>query len=618
MKTKKHIIALCLSLFLACVTTSCSDMFETEPTSIIPEKKYMGQASEMYKGFLGIVTKVQEAGDQSIFLTDTRANVLETTSQAPTALQDIYNYKNTDGNSYADPTCYYAIVIACNDYINKMGEYHHKEGGMLEADETNFTALLSSAVRLKVWAYYMLGKIYGQAYWFDDPLTEKKDLSDVSVFTKCDMGQLANRCIDLLQNGIDVDGVHVAGDITMQWYKWLDEENQDKSAYMQWQYLVPPRIILEAVMRSWRASYESEETAQADWLWIRDNLNAWLYRIRTCKNVADMECPGFTDADYIYERDGVTVSGINGAGWLFQTSLVLQNDATYPYYSIFCSEGIGNREQAVSGIIYDYDHQQRNRLVQYFCPQYPDGNSFYLKPSDYGLSLYGSADLRGLDQKMVMNTLGGEVCLSKYYYSFDATPAVRNYHYLKDRIFEIEPTILMFRGHDIHFLMAEAENHLGNWRVAAAILNNGFNNAFPHGYDAYTDIIADPHYHSWFSGMVGYGDVGIVGCVNGTQYDLPNPDSPDYNLTEMQRREAYDWALAKESMKEYVGEGKAYPYLCKIAQRWNGDNGRGSETTAKDSVVSILAPKYASRGIAGNVSSSINTYGWFINWNLEK
>lgn len=597
---------------------SCSDMFDTNPTSIIQEKEYISKTSEMYKGFMGIVTRVQEAGDQAIFLTDTRANVLETTSNAPSALQDIYNYKNTNGNEYADPTCYYAIVIACNDYISKMGEFHRNVGGMLESDETNFTALLSSAVRLKVWAYYMLGKIYGTAYWFDDPLTEMKDLTDASVFTLCDMGQLATRCINLLEQGITVDGLHVASDLTMQWYKWLDEENQDQATYMKWQYLVPPRIILEAVMRSWRASYESEETAQSDWLWIRDNLNQWLYDLRTCKNVEQLQCPGFTSADYSYERDGVTVSGINGVGYLYQTNLVLQSDATYPYYSMFFSEGIDNRVQDIAGIMYDYDNHQTNRLVQYFCPEYPDVNSFYLQPSEYGLSLYNSSDLRGQDQCMVINTLGGKVCLTKYYYTFDATPAIRTHRYLKDNIFEIMPTILMFRGHDIHFLMAEAENHLGNWQVAAAMLNNGFGNVFPQGFEANESVLKDLNYKSWFSSMVGYGDVGIVGCVNGTEYSLPTPDDDGYNLTEMQRREIYDWALASECLKEYVGEGKAYPYLCKIAQRWNGSNGRGSAEAATDSIVNRIAPKYAATGKAGNVRSYLQQHGHFIDWDLQK
>ncbi len=615
---KRYDKTLIFSAFLLALSlTSCSDFFETTPKEIIADKDYPKKLSEIYRGFMGIVNKVQDAGDHAIFLTDTRANVLETTSNAPVALQDIYNYKNTDGNEYADPSCYYAIINSCNDYAVKMGQYHSNTPTMSDNDVANMKALLSCSLRLKVWAYYMLGKIYGQAYWTDKAIEASDHIQDTATFVKCDMGQLATRCINLLEQGFDVDGMHIDGDTEMKWYTWLDENSVDQTSYMKWQYMVPPRILLEASLRSWRASYETEDVAQGDWQWIHDNLLQWLYNIRTAKSIDQMPCPGFTSDDYIYDRDGVTVTGINSAGWVYQCNLVLQNDATYPYYSIFWSETIGNRMQDIAGIMYDYDNGQSNRIVQYFCPEYPDGNSFYLKPSNYGVSLYGGADLRGIDQKMVMNTLNGKNCLTKYYYAFDATASVRSYKYLKDDIFKIEPTILMFRGHDIHFLLAEAENHLGNWKLASAILNNGLGNIYAAGYDVYKSELC-PAYESWFSSLAGYGDVGIVGCVNGTEYDLPTPEDDGYHLTEEQRREVYDWALAREAQKEYVGEGKAYPYLCKIAQRYNGSCGRGTMVSATDSVISIIAPKYGERGLAGNVRNSLQSYGYFINWNLDK
>ena len=151
---------------------SCEDFFDTDPKNIINEGDYIAEEDEIYKGFLGIFNRMQEAGDQAIFLTDTRGALLETTDNAPAELKAIYNYNETNGNSYADPTCYYSIIVACNNYFNKMEEYHKEVGGMTEVAEENFPALISSAMRIKAWAYLMLGKIYGEAYWFDDPLTE--------------------------------------------------------------------------------------------------------------------------------------------------------------------------------------------------------------------------------------------------------------------------------------------------------------------------------------------------------------------------------------------------------------------------------------------------------------
>jgi len=33
---------------------------------------------------------------------------------------DIYNYRDLNGNPFADPAGYYAVIIACNDYFQKM------------------------------------------------------------------------------------------------------------------------------------------------------------------------------------------------------------------------------------------------------------------------------------------------------------------------------------------------------------------------------------------------------------------------------------------------------------------------------------------------------------------
>lgn len=603
------------------VVSSCEDYFDTDPKSIINDQDYIAKADEMYKGFLGIVARVQQAGDHAIWLTDTRCNMLETTPNAPVELQNIYNYNATDGNEYADPSCYYAIVNAANDYMAKMADYHHNVGGMSEADETNFKALLSSALRLKVWAYYTLGTVYGRAYWTDEPCDEMTDPATSDRFTLCDMKQIADRGIAALNNGIDIDGLHIGGDLRMQWYKWLDEENQSQDAFMKWQYMVPPSIILEAELRSWRASYEDEAAAQSDWQWIKDNLLQWMHDLQsmTYDQVPSMSIPGWTTESYTLKDDGSFNAWKEGyqPGYIFQLNMIMQSDANLPYYTIFCSEEVGNRMHIISTILYDYANNQRNRLVQYLCPQYPSGDGFYLRPSDYGKSLYNTRDIRSLDQKMVMNTLGGQDAVTKYYYSYN--PPTRSYKYLRTNIFEIEPAIVMFRGHDIHFLLAEAENHLGNWRQARALLNLGLNNEFAGGVDDFkksTDW--DSRYETWFGGSGGYGNIGIVGGACGKTYDLPDPTDDGYSLTEDQRRQAYDWALADEYLKEFVAEGKSLGYLCKIAERYSRPGVReGSQEKAREAVAERIAPKYRAAGLSGKVTQAILNRGYFIEWNLK-
>lgn len=588
--------------------TACEDFFETDPKNIINEEDYITEEDEMYKGFLGIFNRMQEAGDHAIFLTDTRAALLETTDNAPTDLKAICNYDETYGNPYADPTCYYAIIVACNDYFAKMEEFHQTVGGMTEIAEENFPALISSAMRIKAWAYLMLGKIYGEAYWFDDPLTEKKDLNDASVFTYCNMKELADRAIALLENGMTIDGIHVPGNLEVKWYKWLDPEVQDETMYRQWQFLTPPAVILNAEFRSWRASYVDEDAAQTDWAWIRENILDFLYYYQQPLD-EDVEDP-----------EGYRIAG--GTGYnrnaIFQLSLLMQSDNFGAYSNIFFTEETGSQYQLISTIMYDHARFQRNRLVQYFCPEYPDAESFYLQPSEYGVNLYNENDIRGATQKWMINTLGGKRCVSKYYYGYNFT--TRSYQYLDEKpIFEIQPAIPTFRGHDLHYLLAEAELHLGHYDQAYVLLNAGVSDEFPDKVMPLGDGSNwDERYLPFLANSGGYGNAGLAGAANATLHDLPRPGDAEWDsYTEDEIKKMYDWAIADEHMKEYIAEGKSYSYMCKIAERYANNAYRGGDPAeARDSVAARIAPKYAPMGRQSVVENRIKSNGYFIHWEL--
>ena len=83
-------------LFAGLALTSCSDYFDPSPKGIMDADDSFSEGNQTYKGMLGVINAVQQAGDHAIFLTDTRMNVLETTPNAPAALQSIYKYDDTD------------------------------------------------------------------------------------------------------------------------------------------------------------------------------------------------------------------------------------------------------------------------------------------------------------------------------------------------------------------------------------------------------------------------------------------------------------------------------------------------------------------------------------------
>ena len=180
---------------------SCDDFFEPETADALSGDDYMSSITEMATGYLGILTKMQAVGDKEIYLTDTRGEMLEPTEQSIAELIALYNYDDDlTGNSYADPAGYYDVIIACNDYLQNMLDFK-KNYPEIVAEINYFDGLFASAIRVKAWAYMTLAEIYGQALWFDDPITSIKDVNDASIFTLLSASEVVDKCLQLLDNG---------------------------------------------------------------------------------------------------------------------------------------------------------------------------------------------------------------------------------------------------------------------------------------------------------------------------------------------------------------------------------------------------------------------------------
>lgn len=264
---KKFLNIIFLSLLISSLS-GCKDFFVVDPDDTIDNNDYITAQNEIYTGFYGILSKMQAMADHAIYLTDTRANFLETTIDAPEELQEIYSYGAISAsNEYADPSCYYSLIISCNDYLHKMAEYKNRVGGALDTAEEDWKALVSSAIRIKAWTYLRLAQIYGNVVWFSDPMTEMKDLSQFPHIQGCTA--IADKCLELLDNGeTDIAGIEgINGTFKMDWAGYLDPEGTT-SDYDKWAYIIPDWLLLRCETLLW--------TANPDYEWIRTNILNYL------------------------------------------------------------------------------------------------------------------------------------------------------------------------------------------------------------------------------------------------------------------------------------------------------------------------------------------------------
>lgn len=575
---------------------SCENFFITDPDDTIASDDYITAQNEIYTGYYGILTKMQEMADHAIYLTDTRGNYIKTTINAPQELQEIYNYAPTDGNTYADPSCYYSLIIACNDYLHKMAEYKLKVGGALDTAEEDWKALISSAIRVKAWTYLRLAQIYGIAYWFNDPMLVMKDLSDINIFTKLSTPtDIADRCLSLLDNGEDIKGIEgINGSLTMDWPTYLNPEDPNASTYVQWKYVTPDWLLLRSEILLW--------TANPDYAWIRDNILTYL------KTIFDKE------------------------GRRYRLNVASA-------YAKYFSDNNYNSENSVCLVAYNYKQNQINRLASHFSASAP--NNYYLCPSTYGYSLYTENDIR----RNINGWVSGDTLMGKY---MTASSARQKY--------ESDASVPLQRGHDYHFFLSEAENALGNWDQAETILNNGTNGRFSTSAAIEADTTWDNRYSSWnryntnfnmgLSGFSGSNNHSYGLAVNDNRIVMMAPkagvgardtlsvtaqkasirlkaeaaeaycieNNVDYTIdkdgkiilpNEAARQKYFDLQLLDEMILEYVGEGRSYGMLIRMALKYNDPS----------IIANRVCPKYP-LGMQEDIRAKILAGEYFVKWSL--
>lgn len=541
---KKKMLKYIVVCMMALPMGACSDFFNVDTDNLLDSGEYINEESEMYAGFMGLTTKVQAIGDKIIYLTDTRAEMLEPTRNTPDDLYNIYNYStDLEGNSYADPAAYYDVIIACNDYFIKLRDY--KDANSASIDMTHYRALMSATVRLKAWTYLTLAKIYGEAAWFDDPLREKKDLSQFPVKK---LPELIKSCINLMDTGFD--GVDGRQDF-IKWVDWIDPEGTEGSGsankYFYWDYMVPPYFVLYAELCLWDGNYKRASDL------ILETMNA---KFKSTVNDA-------TD-------------------WM-------RNDAVPGKYAAFWDATSPSRPETISVILYDYKKNQTNSLLKHFGTETP--NEYLLAPSEVGRN-------RFVDP--LFNPLGGSTSDGRASIAFVKNSAgdyvIQKYRRLnstaRTNAYQDDVQIYIYRGADLYFMLAEALNNQGRFEEAAALINQGVNNAFPSGgvsWDGFTD--------DWTSnsslGNRKYPDKGIRGIFK----------LGDRAFT--QDIKANDQAILDEMLLEFPCEGRTYPAMIRMALR-HGD---------LNMIADRVCDKYSN---AAEIRSKIQSGAYFIKWDLNK
>ena len=585
---KSSVAPFCALCLLSMLSVSCSDFFDPSTDDELNGEDYISSSTEMYTGFLGIMTKLQAIGDKEILLTETRGELIEPTDNSSTELRQLYNYEpSLQGNSYANPDGYYEVVIACNDYLSKMDEFRSNPA---VTDEV-YRQLTASTVRIKVWAYKTLAEIYGRAVWFDDPITKVTEIVNGPRFQLMELPELIDKCLNTIETASDGG----AANANIDWIAWLDPTNVgDRAAnseYRKWNYMVPPYEGLHAELCLWKGALldAANQDATAYYKSAADEL---LKALNT--QIDRTSDPGSS----VYWLPCGATPGHYVNAW--------ENKQPYPF-------------ESVAALIYDYSKNQTNTLLKHFSNEYP--NKYLLRPSEVGMNRFTDATFS--PGNMGTNDTRYKTCFGQSSGSYYFAKFRRVNDKARVNAYEDDCHVYLYRATQYHMMLSEALNHLRRFQAFNGVFNSGVLAAdfIPHynadgveqaGWEEWEGFASkyDPSKCDWTAsasfGTRRYRSEGIRCCITGLSA-RPVKGADDLVVSTAAAVIRFnDEAILDESMLEFAGEGKVYPMMNRMAVRYND----------LSIVADRVCPKYEAAGRDAEIRSKILSGGNWVPYDL--
>ena len=463
------------------------------------------------------------------------------------------------GNSYADPSGFYEVINACNDYLRKLKTYEENNS----INESHYKALVSSTLRVKTWMFMTIAKIYGEVVWVDKPMTSLRDLSKFDVLN---LDETMVACKNLLDIGFDnIDGTYETA-----WKDWVDPDTElANSEYRRWDMMTPPYYALYA------------------------EICLWLGRYQQCINMI------LNKMNSMYEKTNN------------QSIAFLRNDMLLSHYNNFFNNETPYDYESASAIMYDYQNRQTNNLLKHFDSDYP--NKYWLAPAEVAVERFKDNEFDPLGNQTK------DFRMDRTVYDYNGKWVVCKFRPISSPLraaYRDDVFVYTYRGADLYFMLAEAFNQLGRRAVIDALINVGVS-----GYISEFDVNEEgtysgnwygftPHWtnastvYNYSNGTSGiasrkYGDKGI----RGTEVSYSGLGSRTFTSDKQNN----DEEILKEMMLEMACEGKVYPAMIRMAKRYNDNS----------FMAKYISEKYETTGNAEDIRSKIMNGDYFIKWNLK-
>ena len=578
-KITKNLIA----VFAALSVAACSD----DTIDVLNEKNYVGVNTELYSGLWGIASAVADVADQAPILEGLRGGMIEPTENATNEMVAVYKYDNLDSCSLADPMGYYRVIREVNDYVKHVADYRAENPTAIVFEEkygVSFELYISTAVRYKVWAYMMLAKMYGGAYYFDDPEIEYEKTAIPQYAQWLDFDQVIDKCIELITTPYTygIDGQQVTRWATFL-FPSMTGENADIQQYDRYQF-TPWTLLTELYL--WKGEYRK----------AYDNAT---YEIRNS---------GFLSGGEAYI---LCLRGPYNGDWA---------NVFYTFY----------RWEDITAATYAPRQGEYNRMDDYASNLSP--YHYYVRPTEVGMLRFDSTSVHNSETSergdryrgrgRSFKEVNGQMVFSKWISGVDRTS-------------NTEITLPIYRAGHLHLMLCEAivgmaENEATvdkqNAYIEAALvlLNAGISDYWDASNGRYVDTLCIAQLPDFPTNMYRgndhalnasqYLNRGVRGRVSmsavGDDIVAKDDEGKEYinNYSRDEKVWKVDSLLCEEAFFELSGEGHVMPIFYRMMRR------HGDDPAHKEFLTKFIAAGRVDVDIEGKLQTDEN---WFLDYHIK-
>lgn len=539
---------------------SCDSYFDVPTDDMLEASDSYQERETVYAGLIGLATVFREVAEHHVVLSELLGDLMQPTTNAPDACWDVYRFKAGNGNEFASPRPYYTLVVNCNDFLRNVIAYNRNYPGTL--GDNVYRGLISTALTYRAWAYLQLGKLFGEAVYYDISFVDNNGAFPQRVLK---LDELVEELIYNLKNG--VEGVNAFQ--TLDWKTVIApmEDNFDQ----MWNHVsIDANVLLTEL-----------------YLWARDYTNA----VKTGLNF------------------------LSAAGDNYKLTVWRGDNKDRQWFKMFTGNFGGDHLKEICTLApFDFERGQTGKLQYYFSNESP--NVYYFQPHMNQLRRFSSQASRMSvpsepDEKPTLlrttdeQRLAGSVKYKNGHYT------IAKYSHERKN-YEQDAPVYIYRAPELYLMVAEALSGLGgsnNIAAADSIINVGFQSSWVNGH--FEQPFEAPIYTSVFNKCPGVRRRVVIGgdYIRYHVDTLAFPDKTEEQKLLRQQREKFvlDSLICEETALELAYEGKRWFTLLRIAR----NTGRPE----------LLAKQVAAKFDAGESQVYerwlMDPQNWFIKWDQQ-